>query len=97
MTTLAMVFLLFLLLMWKEVESPGLQTEVVARIYSEGIGTTLSISKNENIANDFAKSLQPYFPGVRSVDMYKVYEDYFDRVPLSLVEYSWFWKTFQQQ
>ncbi len=30
------------------------------------------------------------FSGVKFIDMYKVYEDVFDREPLSLVRYNWF-------
>ncbi len=74
----------------KEVESLDFQTEVVARIYSEGIGTVVIDTKNENIATILPNLYNLIFSGVRFVDMYKVYEDIFDRVPLSLVEYSWF-------
>ena len=30
------------------------------------------------------------FSGVRFIDIYKIHEDVFDRIPLSLVKYSWF-------
>lgn len=57
---------------------------------------------NKNIqvvAADFKDSkIEPMLPNlyslifskVRFIDMYKIYEDIFDRVPMSLVKYNWF-------
>lgn len=33
------------------------------------------------------------FSKVRFVDMYQIYEDIFDRIPLSLIKYSWFFEN----
>jgi len=36
-----------------------------------------------------------YFHTLPLFDMYAVYEDIFNRIPLSLVKYSWFLKIFR--
>ena len=66
------------------------QKEIVERIYSENINTIVIDTKNNNVASILPNLYNLMFSGVRFIDMHKVYEDIFDRVPLSLVEYSWF-------
>mgnify|MGYP001602104809 CR=1 FL=1 len=48
-----------------------------------------------DFSNDQVKSMLPdlyegLFSGVSFIDLHKMYEDIFDRVPLSLLKYSWF-------
>lgn len=66
------------------------QEDIVKRIYSEGV---------QFVAVDFNhEKAEPLLPGlynmifskIRFIDMHKIYEDIFDRIPLSLVKYSWF-------
>ena len=64
--------------------------EIVSRIYSEDVSIIAADFRNEKV-----EPLLPYlynlmFSQVRFVDMHRVYEDIFDRIPLSLVKYSWF-------
>ena len=66
------------------------QKEIVERIYSENINTIVIDTNNNNVASILHNLYNLMFSGVRFIDMHKVYEDIFDRVPLSLVEYSWF-------
>lgn len=66
------------------------QKEIVELIYSEDITTVVIDTKNEKVTAVLPSLYNLIFSGVRFIDMHKVYEDIFDRVPLSLVEYSWF-------
>lgn len=66
------------------------QKEIVSRIYSEGITTVVIDTKSEAVATILPNLYNLIFSGVRFIDMHKVYEDIFDRVPLSLVQYGWF-------
>jgi exopolysaccharide biosynthesis polyprenyl glycosylphosphotransferase len=72
------------------IESIDFKNEIVNRIYEEDISIIAADFKNEKV-----EPLLPYlynliFSQVKFVDMHKVYEDIFDRIPLSLVKYSWF-------
>ena len=73
-----------------DIDALDFQKEIVERIYTEGITTIVIDTKNEKIASILPNLYNLIFSGVRFIDMHKVYEDTFDRVPLSLVEYSWF-------
>ncbi|MCR4274738.1 MAG: sugar transferase [Candidatus Campbellbacteria bacterium] len=66
------------------------QKEVVERVYAEGITTIVIDTKHENVIQILPKFYNLMFSGVRFIDMHKVYEDIFDRIPLSLVQHSWF-------
>jgi len=46
--------------------------------------------RNEKVTPVLPHLYNLIFSGVRFIDKYKVYEDIFDRVPLSLVNYNWF-------
>jgi len=70
--------------------SVDFQEEIVKRIYSESIGIVAVDFKNEKIEPMLPSLYNLIFSKVKFIDMYKVYEDIFDRVPLSLVKYSWF-------
>lgn len=73
-----------------EIDSIDIQTDIITPIYSNEI---------KIIAVDFSHSqispLLPHlynliFSKVRFIDSHRIYEDIFDRIPLSLVTYSWF-------
>lgn len=66
------------------------QKEIIERMYAEDITTIVVDTKHENVVHILPKFYNLMFSGVRFIDMHKVYEDIFDRVPLSLVQYSWF-------
>src|SRR6185503_9075776 len=46
--------------------------------------------KNEKVEPILPQLYNLIFSKVKFIDMYKIYEDIFDRVPLSLVRYNWF-------
>ena len=63
---------------------------LVSRVYTEGITTIVIDTKHEKIGAILPTLYNLIFSGVRFTDMHKVYEDIFDRIPLSLVQYGWF-------
>ncbi len=66
------------------------QHDVVERIYAESISLVV-IDLSDEKAKPFVPHLYNFiFSRVRFIDMHKLYEDIFDRVPLSLLRYTWF-------
>ncbi len=64
--------------------------EVLDRIYGEEISLIVVDIKNEKVSHILPKLYNLIFSHVRFVDQYRIYEDIFDRIPLSLIGYSWF-------
>lgn len=71
-------------------ESVDLEKEVIARAYDDNVSTIVADMKNERIAPMLPHLYQLIFSGIRFMDMYEIYEEVFDRVPLSLLRHSWF-------
>ena len=70
--------------------SLDLQTEAVERIYTEDASIIAADFRSEKVLPYLPHLYNLIFSRVRFIDMYKIYEDIFDRIPLSLVKYSWF-------
>lgn len=66
------------------------QDEILSRVYSEEVQIIAIDLKNENVEPILPHLYNLIFSRVKFIDMYKIYEDTFDRVPLSLVRYNWF-------
>lgn len=66
------------------------QTEVLDVVYSQGIQIVAIDLNNEKVSPILPHLYNLIYSKVRFIDMYKVYEDIFDRVPLSLLRYNWF-------
>ncbi len=64
--------------------------EVLERILSEEVSVIVVDSHNEHIAPILPRLYNLIFSHIRFVDQYRVYEDIFDKIPLSLIGYSWF-------
>lgn len=64
--------------------------EILNRIYSAGVSIVIIDIKNEKVKPILPNLYNLLFSKIHFVDMHKVYEEIFDRVPLSLVHYSWF-------
>lgn len=73
-----------------ELSGIDFEKEVLNTIYSESISTVVIDLKDERAEPILPRLYNLIFSGVRFVDKYKVYEDIFDRIPLSLVGYNWF-------
>ena len=84
----AMEFVSFIDL--NDIEGMDFKEEVLSRIYSEDIQIIVVDLKNEKVEPILPHLYNLIFSKVKFIDMYKVYEDIFDRIPLSLVRYNWF-------
>ena len=74
----------------EDVDGLDFQTEILNRVYSEEIQIMAIDLKNEKVEPILPHLYNLIFSNVKFIDMYKIYEDIFDRVPLSLVRYNWF-------
>ena len=66
------------------------QDEILSRVYSEEVQIIAIDLKNEKVEPILPHLYNLIFSRVKFIDMYRIYEDIFDRVPLSLVRYNWF-------
>jgi exopolysaccharide biosynthesis polyprenyl glycosylphosphotransferase len=73
-----------------QIEGIAFQEEVVEKIYSEGISSVVIDLKHTKAETILPALYNLIFSNVRFLDMYKVYEEVFDRIPLSLIGYNWF-------
>lgn len=67
-----------------------LQKEVMDKINTENISVVVIDLQNENIEKNLPHFYNLLFSSVRFVDFNSLYEEIFDRVPVSLLSYSWF-------
>jgi len=74
----------------QEIDDLDIQEDIINKIYSEGITTVVVDLKNEKVERLLPHLYNLIFSRVHFIDIYRVYEDIFDRVPLSLLQYSWF-------
>jgi len=72
------------------IEGLDFQQEILSRVYSEEVQIIAIDLKNEKVEPILPHLYNLIFSRVKFIDMYKIYEDIFDRVPLSLVRYNWF-------
>jgi FlaA1/EpsC-like NDP-sugar epimerase len=78
---------------WVDIEDLSgidFEDEVLHQIYSEGVTTVVIDVKNDHIAPILPKLYNLIFSHIRFVDQYRIYEDIFDKIPLSLIGYGWF-------
>jgi exopolysaccharide biosynthesis polyprenyl glycosylphosphotransferase len=71
-------------------EGSGFKDEVVGQVYSEGVSLIAIDLSNERVEPVLPSLYNLIFSKIQFVDMYRVYEDIFKRVPLSLLKYNWF-------
>lgn len=64
--------------------------EVLERLMGEEVSVIVVDSRNELITPILPKLYNLIFSHMRFVDQYRIYEDIFDKIPLSLIGYSWF-------
>lgn len=72
------------------IEGEGFWNEVVSRIYSENVSVIAIDLANEKVLPVLPHLYNLIFSKVNFIEMHKIYEDIFDRVPLSLLRYNWF-------
>jgi exopolysaccharide biosynthesis polyprenyl glycosylphosphotransferase len=64
--------------------------EIISRIYSENVSLIAVDLTNQKVEPILSHLYNLIFSKVTFIDMHKVYDDVFDRVPLSLLKYNWF-------
>jgi lipopolysaccharide/colanic/teichoic acid biosynthesis glycosyltransferase len=67
-----------------------IQDEIIRPIYEDGIKIIAVDFSREGIAPLLPHLYNLIFSKISFIDSHRIYEDIFDRIPLSLVTYSWF-------
>lgn len=73
-----------------DIGSLDFREEILKRVYSENIQVIAADLRSDKVEPILPSLYNLIFSKVRFIDMYKIYEDIFDRIPLSLVKYNWF-------
>lgn len=73
-----------------KMEGKDFLDEVVSKAYSEGISLIAIDLANEKVEPILPHLYNLIFSKIQFIDMHKLYEDIFNRVPLSLLKYNWF-------
>ena len=68
----------------------GFWDEIVSKIYSEDVSVIAIDLAHENVEPVLPHLYNLIFSKISFIDMHKIYEDIFDRVPISLLRYNWF-------
>lgn len=71
-------------------DESGFWKEIVSKVYSEDVSVIAIDLANENVEPVLPHLYNLIFSKVSFIDMHKIYEDIFDRVPLSLLNHNWF-------
>lgn len=67
-----------------------IQEDIIKQVYSNNIKIIVIDFSHENVSVLLPHLYNLIFSKVRFIDSHKIYEEIFDRIPLSLVTYSWF-------
>ncbi len=73
-----------------DIQSLNIQEDVITRVYADEVKVIAIDFSNEKILPLLPHLYNLIFSKVQFIDSHKIYEDVFDRIPLSLVTYSWF-------
>ncbi len=73
-----------------KVDSIDFQEDILKRTYAEDVSIIAVDFNNEKISPLLPHLYNLIFSKIIFIDMHKIYEDVFNRVPLSLTKYSWF-------
>lgn len=71
-------------------DESGFWNEVVDRVYSENVSIIAIDLGHDNVEPVLPHLYNLIFSNINFVDMHKIYEDIFDRVPLSHLRHNWF-------
>ncbi len=71
-------------------DSIDFNKDILERIYQDDISIIVIDSYDEKVAPILPHLYNLIFSQVQFIDLYRLYEEIFDRIPLSLVRYSWF-------
>ena len=73
-----------------DVSGINIQEDIITTVYSNNIKIIAVDFSHENVSPLLPHLYNLIFSKVRFIDSHRIYEDIFDRIPLSLVTYSWF-------
>ncbi len=73
-----------------DVSAIDIQEDIITTVYSNDIKIIAVDFSHENVAPLLPHLYNLIFSKVRFIDSHRIYEDIFDRIPLSIVTYSWF-------
>ncbi len=73
-----------------DIGSLNFQKDILDIIKPKDVSYIVVDLHNDKIAPILPKFYSLIFSGVKFIDIHKVYEDTFDRIPLSLLNYTWF-------
>lgn len=74
----------------EEIDGLDFKEEVLKTVYSEEVSVIAIDLRSEKVESVLSNFYNLIFSKVKFVDMHKVYEDIFDRVPMSVLKYNWF-------
>lgn len=72
------------------VDEQGFWDEIISHIYAENVSVIAIDLANKNVEPVLPHLYNLIFSKISFIDMHKIYEDIFDRVPLSLLKHNWF-------
>jgi len=78
-------------------EDEGFGDEIVAKVYEENVSIIAIDLSNDKVEPILPRLYNLIFSKVTFVDMHKIYQDIFDKVPLSLLKYNWFLENVSSQ
>lgn len=64
--------------------------EILHRLYAEEASVVAADFRNEKMEPLLPKMYSLIFSTLKFIDIHKLYEEIFDRIPLSLIQYNWF-------
>lgn len=73
-----------------DLEGMDFEEEIVRRVYAEEVTLIAVDLRSEKVERILPHLYNLIFSHVRFIDTHRIYEDIFDRIPLSLVRYNWF-------
>lgn len=71
-------------------DEKGFWDEIIASIYAEDVSVIAIDLANKNVEPVLPHLYNLIFSKISFIDMHKIYEDIFDRIPISLLKYNWF-------
>ncbi|MDZ4205701.1 MAG: sugar transferase [Patescibacteria group bacterium] len=78
-------------------DEKGFWDEIISRIYSDDVSVIAIDLANKNVEPVLPHLYNLIFSKISFIDMYKIYEDIFKKVPLSLLKYDWFLENISTQ
>jgi exopolysaccharide biosynthesis polyprenyl glycosylphosphotransferase len=80
----------------EKVNEADFKNEIINTIYAGGVTTVVVDLQNDKVSTLIPHLYNLIFLKIRFVDKYKIYEEVFDREPLSLLGDSWFLENISQ-